>query len=71
MKYVVKHRFKGVVDGEIYPRTFDKGDVIEGDLGLAAYNGGFADKQAEKKQAKTSTKRKTSRGRKRSDSAAG
>ncbi len=42
MKAEVIAPFKGVRDGEVYPRQWQEGDVIEGELAAAAVRGGMA-----------------------------
>jgi len=42
IRATVTHSFKGVADGEIYPRTFAPGDVITGSLAVSAIGSGRA-----------------------------
>lgn len=42
MKAKVFKTFRGVPDGEIYPREFVAGDEVDGELAIAAINGGMA-----------------------------
>jgi len=66
-KYRVTREFRGCLDGQIYPIKLRPGDIIEGALGREAYFGGLAE---EVKPPKPKT-RKSSRDRKRKDTAAG
>lgn len=42
MKAIVRIPFRGVPDGEHHVRLFQVGDVLEGELALAAIGGGMA-----------------------------
>ena len=45
MKAVVIKSFPGAIDGQIYPRQFTEGDVIEGELARVAIAAGLAKPQ--------------------------
>lgn len=42
MKAKVIKAFRGVPDGEIYPLEFSVGDELDGEIAIAAINGGLA-----------------------------
>lgn len=42
MKAIVETPFHGAPDGDVYPRWFNKGDIVEGDLANVAVKQGWA-----------------------------
>lgn len=43
MRAMVRRRFKGVADGQVYPRWWEPGTVVEGALAVAAVQAGDAE----------------------------
>lgn len=56
MQAIVRRRFKGAADGEVYPRWREPGSTVTGSLALAAIQTGDAESIGEKATAPVQNK---------------